>query len=50
MADACLVPQLNNARAAKRDLSQWPVIVRIAQACDALPAFATAHPDALRGK
>ena len=49
MADACLVPQLNNARIAGRDLTQWPHIVRIAAACDELPAFANTGPDSLRG-
>lgn len=44
MADACLVPQLNNARAARRDLSAWPTIMRIVAHCDALPAFAEASP------
>jgi maleylpyruvate isomerase len=44
MADACLVPQLNNARAAKKDISLWPTIERIAAACDALPAFTEASP------
>ncbi len=47
MADVCLVPQLNNARAAKRDLSSWPVIVRIVAACESLPAFADTRPERL---
>ncbi len=45
MADACLVPQLNNARSSGRDLSSWPHILRIAENCDRLPAFANARPD-----
>lgn len=49
MADACLVPQLNNARSAGRDLSGWPNILRIAETCDRLAAFATAHPSRLAG-
>ena len=48
MADACLIPQLNNARATGRDLSRWPNILRIAAACDALPAFDKARPDRLQ--
>ena len=48
MADACLVPQLNNARSSSRDLSSWPTLLRIAEACDQHPAFAAARPDALR--
>ncbi|MDB5571605.1 MAG: maleylacetoacetate isomerase [Hyphomicrobiales bacterium] len=44
MADACLVPQVANARLAGRDVAQWPRIAAIAAACDALDAFARARP------
>ncbi|CAM3736802.1 maleylacetoacetate isomerase [Bordetella sputigena] len=46
MADACLVPQVFNARRLDCDLSAMPNIVRIDAACLALPAFAQAAPDA----
>ncbi|MDT2020685.1 maleylacetoacetate isomerase [Methylocella sp. CPCC 101449] len=45
MADACLVPQVANARLSQRDLSPYPTILRIAEACEALPAFEAARPD-----
>ncbi|MDH7798200.1 MULTISPECIES: maleylacetoacetate isomerase [unclassified Beijerinckia] len=45
MADACLVPQVANARLSSRDLSPYPTVVRIAEACEALPAFVAARPD-----
>jgi len=44
LADVCLVPQLYNARRFDCDLSPYPTLVRIGQACEALPAFADAHP------
>lgn len=44
MADCVLVPQLFNARRFGCDLAPYPTIVRIAEACEALPAFAAAHP------
>ncbi len=47
MADCCLVPQIYNARRWQVDLSGLPAIARIVEACEALPAFATAHPDAV---
>ena len=45
LADICLVPQVANARRFKMDLTPYPTIVRIAAACDALPAFADAVPE-----
>ena len=45
MADLCLVPQVANARRFDIDLSPYPTIVRIDQACRALPAFANAAPE-----
>lgn len=44
MADCVLVPQVFNARRYKSDLAPYPTIVRIADACDELPAFQAAHP------
>jgi len=44
LADVFLVPQLYNAARAKLDVARWPNIARIAQALQALPAFAEAHP------
>jgi maleylpyruvate isomerase len=44
-ADCCLVPQLYNARRNELDLTGFPTLVRIEQACLALPAFSAAHPD-----
>ncbi|OZI19573.1 maleylacetoacetate isomerase [Bordetella genomosp. 9] len=46
LADACLVPQVFNARRLDCDLSAMPTIVRIDAACLALPAFTQAAPDA----
>jgi maleylacetoacetate isomerase len=44
MADCCLIPQLFGARRWKLDLASYPAILRIEKACEALPAFAAAHP------
>lgn len=44
IADCCLVPQMFNARRFELDLTPYPTIVRITNACEALPAFAAAHP------
>ena len=44
LADVCLVPQVFNARRFGCDLSALPLIQRISQHCEALPAFAAAHP------
>jgi maleylacetoacetate isomerase len=45
MADCVLVPQLYNARRFALDLSPYPVMVRIDEACQQLAAFKAAHPD-----
>ena len=45
-ADCCLVPQLYNARRFGVDVSKYPNIVRIGEACLALPAFEAARPEA----
>lgn len=44
MADCCLIPQLFAARRWGTDLTPYPLILKIAQACDTHPAFAAAHP------
>lgn len=46
MADACLIPQMYNARRLKCDLSGMPRLVAIDAACLTLPAFASAAPEA----
>ncbi|MBB5684272.1 maleylacetoacetate isomerase [Sphingobium boeckii] len=45
LADICLVPQMYNARRLAMALDAYPALVRIDAACQALPAFADAHPD-----
>ncbi|OZI71149.1 maleylacetoacetate isomerase [Bordetella genomosp. 12] len=45
LADVCLVPQVFNARRFGCDLSAMPTILRIEQACSALPAFQNAAPE-----
>lgn len=45
MFEAVLIPQLYNARRFAFDLSAMPRMVRIEQACLAIPAFIRAHPD-----
>jgi maleylacetoacetate isomerase len=44
LADVCLVPQLANARRVDLDLAPFPTLLRIEDACLALPAFAAAAP------
>jgi len=48
MADFCIVPQVYNARRWGIEMSAFPRVARIADACNALPAFKAAHPDAVR--
>jgi len=45
LADCCLVPQLASARRFGVDYAQHALIVRIEEACLALPAFAAAAPE-----
>lgn len=45
LADCYLVPQLYSARRFGLDPSGWPTLLRIEEACLALPAFQAAHPD-----
>jgi maleylpyruvate isomerase len=46
LADACLVPQMYNARRFKCDLAAMPRLAAIDEACRRLPAFAKAAPEA----
>ncbi|MFN3591291.1 MAG: maleylacetoacetate isomerase [Thermaurantiacus sp.] len=46
LADICLVPQLANARRFGVDLAPFPRIRGIEDACEDLPAFAAARPEA----
>jgi maleylacetoacetate isomerase len=48
MADFSLVPQVYNAERWGADLSGCKRLLEIAERCRALPAFAAAHPDAVR--
>ncbi|MBV8778068.1 MAG: maleylacetoacetate isomerase [Alphaproteobacteria bacterium] len=45
LADIALVPQAVNAERYRLDLSPYPTIARICQACMKLDAFAAAHPN-----
>jgi maleylpyruvate isomerase len=45
LADCYLVPQIYSARRFGLDPAAWPTLLRIEQACAALPAFQAAHPD-----
>jgi maleylpyruvate isomerase len=45
LADACLVPQLYNARRFGVSLDELPLLTRIEAACMTLPAFQDAHAD-----
>ena len=45
VADICLIPQIYNAERWGADISGLKRIQAVRQACDALPAFARAHPD-----
>ena len=48
IADACLVPQIANARRFELPLDAYPTLVRIDAACNALDAFKPAHPEAVK--
>lgn len=45
LADICLVPQVYNANRWGADISDMPRLSAISSRCEALPAFAAAHPD-----
>lgn len=44
-ADLCLIPQVYNAERFNMDMSQYPIIQKIAAACRTLPAFEKAAPE-----
>ncbi|CAG9178497.1 Maleylpyruvate isomerase [Cupriavidus laharis] len=44
LADICLVPQVFNAQRFNIDVSRYPTIARIQEACMELPAFQKAQP------
>lgn len=46
LADAFIVPQVYNARRFDCPMAAYPTIARIVEACDALPAFQAARPEA----
>jgi maleylacetoacetate isomerase len=46
VADVCLVPQVYNARRFAVNLAPYPVLVRVSEALETLPAFAKARPEA----
>ncbi|MDM7954962.1 maleylacetoacetate isomerase [Blastomonas sp.] len=48
LTDVCLVPQMANARRFELDLAPYRRLVRIDAALQAIPAFAAAHPDAVK--
>jgi maleylacetoacetate isomerase len=48
LADICLVPQMYNARRFEVPLGDFPLLVRVDAEAAAHPAFAAAHPDAVR--
>ncbi len=45
IADICLVPQVYNAQRFDTDMSSYPTVIRINEACLQLDAFAKAAPD-----
>lgn len=45
LADACLVPQMYNARRFETPLDDFPLLTKIEAACLALPAFQQAAPE-----
>ena len=45
IADACLVPQIANARRNGCDLTDYKVLLKIEESCQALPAFERALPE-----
>lgn len=48
LADICLVPQMANARRVQTPLADFPKLVAIDARATALPAFARAHPEAVK--
>lgn len=48
LADICLIPQIYNARRWEVDISDLPRLLSVEAASAEHPAFAAAHPDAVR--
>lgn len=48
LADICLIPQIYNARRWEVDISDMPRLLAVEDACAHHPAFAAAHPDAVK--
>jgi maleylacetoacetate isomerase len=48
LADLCLVPQMYNARRFELPLEAYPLLARVDGEAAGHPAFAAAHPDAVR--
>ena len=46
LADVLLIPQLYGARRNGVDVEAYPTLRRVERACEILPAFVAAHPDA----
>lgn len=44
LADCLLIPQMGGAERYHTDLSRFPALNAVRERCEALPAFATAHP------
>ncbi len=44
LADCLLIPQLSNGERFHADLSGFPALLAVRERCEALPAFAEAHP------
>jgi maleylpyruvate isomerase len=44
LADVCLVPQVYNANRLKMDMTNYPLLQAVADRCNLLPAFISAHP------
>ena len=48
LADACLVPQMYNARRFAIPLKAFPRLIAADAAAGAIPGIATAHPDRVK--
>jgi maleylpyruvate isomerase len=44
LADICIAGHVVTAQYVKLDLSQYPIVARLAERCFAMPAFAASHP------
>eukprot|EP00928_Gymnodinium_smaydae_P059597 TRINITY_DN4298_c0_g1_i5.p1 TRINITY_DN4298_c0_g1~~TRINITY_DN4298_c0_g1_i5.p1 ORF type:complete len:707 (-),score=73.38 TRINITY_DN4298_c0_g1_i5:148-2268(-) len=46
IADLCIIPALYSARRFAVNLDEYPALLRVEAACEQLPCFRVAHPDA----